>query len=228
MTDERRQQARLELTLPVRVSGFGADGKSWTEMSTVKDASASGAAFLLKHPVVRGHVLHLLLPLPKRFRSYDESEASYHVYALVRSANPEPPRMRIGVMFLGKNPPRGFEKEPAGIYLLPQDPAPAKSTERRQHQRLDVFVNVRVKRLDGRADGVPEERTIAENISRGGARVLTTLAVVMGDIVLVQELDGGFRTRAEIRNVYVGPDNVSRLNLQFLDAQAPDRLVSGA
>lgn len=212
--------------MPVRVSGFGPDGQPWTEMSTVKDASAMGAAFLLKHSVLRGHVLHLLLPLPKRFRAYDVGDASYHVYALVRSVNPGPGGLRVGVMFLGKNPPRGFAREPAGLYLLPQDPSPAKSKERRQHARLDAFVNVRVKRLDGRADGAPEERSIAENISRGGARVLTTLPVVTGDVVLLQEVDGSFRTRAEIRNVYVGPDNVPRLNLHFLDGEAPDRLVS--
>jgi hypothetical protein len=32
-----------------------------------------------------------------------------------------------------------------------------------------------------------------------------------------------------VRNVWIGPDQVARLNLEFLDDQAPDRLVaSGA
>ena len=225
MNEERRQQARLALTLPVRISGFGANGDPWTEMSTVKDASASGAAFSLKHPVSRGHVLHLSLPLPKRFRSYDLAEASYHVYALVRSANPEPQGARIGVMFLGKHPPRGFEREPAGLYLLPNDPAPAKVRERRHCARLDVFVNVRLTRLDG-APGPREERTIAENIGRQGARVMSSLAVGPGELLLFREIDGDFETRVEIRGVYVGPDNVPRLNLHFLDRPAPDRLVA--
>ena len=44
MTEERRRQPRLALTMPVRVSGFAADGHPWTEMSTLKDATASGAA----------------------------------------------------------------------------------------------------------------------------------------------------------------------------------------
>jgi hypothetical protein len=211
--------------MPVRVSGFRADGQPWTEMSTVKDASASGVAFLLKNPVTLGHVLHLSLPLPKRFRSYDLGEASYHVYVLVRSTTPEPLGARVGVMFLGKNAPRGYEKEPAGLYLLPNDPSPARSRERRGCSRLDIFVNVRLTRLDGSA-ARREERTIAENIGRRGARVMSSLPVEKGEVLLFTEIDGGFETRVEIRGHYVGPDNIPRLNLHFLDRPAPDRLVA--
>jgi hypothetical protein len=51
--------------------------------------------------------------------------------------------------------------------------------------------------------------------------------VAKGEVVVVEELGGGdFRSRAEIRNVYIGKDNVPRLNLMFLDGEAPDRLVS--
>jgi len=227
VTDERRRQPRLALTMPVRVSGFGADGQPWTEMSTVKDATASGAAFLLKHPVTRGHVLHLSLPLPKRFRSYDLGDASYHVYVLVRSARPEAAAQRVGVMFLGKHPPRGFDKEPAGLYLLPNDPAPARARERRTGTRLDIFVNVRLTRREGLSEA-HEERTIAENIGRHGARVMSALPVGAGEVLLFTEIDGDFETRAQICGVYVGPDNIPRLNLHFLDNPAPDRLVATA
>ncbi len=233
MSEERRQRPRLGLKLPVRIAGHDAQGKPWTEMSTVLDVSASGASFVLKHKVARGNVVHLLVPLPKRFRSYDLGDASYQVFALVRSARSDPDGTRVGVMFLGKHPPRNFEKEPWAIYLLPDDPDPTRAAagggrtaDRRLHRRLDVFVDVVVKRLDGRADGVSEERTIAENIGRGGARVLTSLLVLTGDVVMVQEVGGDFRTRAEVRNVYVGPDHIPRLCLRFLDAEAPPRLVS--
>jgi PilZ domain len=224
LSEERRHQPRLALTMPVRVAGFGADGQPWTEMSTVKDLTASGAAFLLKHPVTRGHVLHLSLPLPKRFRSYDLGDASYHVYVLVRSAHPQPPGARVGVMFLGKHPPRGFDKEPAGLYLLPNDPPPARMRDRRVGTRLEVFVNVRLTRREG-VDGPQDERTIAENIGRNGARVMSALPVEAGEILLLTEIDGDFETRVQVRGLYVGPDKIPRLNLHFLDCEAPDRLV---
>ena len=41
MTQERRHNARIGITLPVRVQGLEA-GQGWTEMSTVKDASPGG------------------------------------------------------------------------------------------------------------------------------------------------------------------------------------------
>jgi hypothetical protein len=225
VSEERRHQARLPLTMPVKVTGFLAGGQTWTEMSTVKDASSTGVSFLLKHPLTRGHVVHLSLPLPKRFRSYDLGDASYHVYALVRSVQTSPQGARVGLMFLGKHPPRGFEKEPESLYLMPNDPAPSRRRERRQCTRLDVFVNVNLSRRDG-TTGPREERTIAENIGRCGARVLSSLAVSAGEVVLFREIDGDFETRAEIRGVYVGPDRISRLNLFFLDGEAPDRLVA--
>ena len=67
---------------------------------------------------------------------------------------------------------------------------------------------------------------MAENMSRGGARVFTTWsALVPGDIVHLEHVDGPFKTRAEVRGSYVGTDNVRRLNLHFLDSPAPDYLV---
>ena len=71
-----------------------------------------------------------------------------------------------------------------------------------------------------------EERTIAENIGRGGARVLTSMtSLVIGDFIQVEEIGGDFKTRGEVRGSYIGKDNVRRLNLRFVDAPAPDRLV---
>jgi PilZ domain-containing protein len=227
VTKERRHNARIGLTLPVRVQGHGA-GQDWTEMSSVKDASPGGVAFILRRSVARGEVLLLSLPLPKRFRSFDTTEASYRVYALVRDVHSEGGGTRVGVMFLGKHPPRGFDRTQGGRYLLPEDEPPAAAArERRQHSRLQIHVNIRLRRLEAAAGGRDEEMTIAENIGRGGARVLTSLPVARGEVVQLDEMGGLFSTRAEVRNIYVGPDRITRLNLRFLDRQAPDSLVLG-
>ena len=191
--EERRQSARLHLALPVRVQGYDADGAGWEEMASVKDASAAGVAMLLRHTVKRGQVLLLTLPLPKRFRRYDVSEGSYRIYGLVRSVT-EGNLVRVGVMFLGRNPPRGFETNPGGLFLLPTDAPPA-SPDRRQLPRLEVFVNFRLRRLGDSASGPREEQTIAENIGRRGARLLTSMTLAMGDVVELEEIGGPFRTR---------------------------------
>jgi hypothetical protein len=215
----------MALSLPVRVKATGSDGRSWHEMSSTDDASFGGASFSLKHPLEVGRAIELSLPLPKRFRRYDLGEPGYHVFSLVRDVTVQKGGLtRIGVMFLGRHPPKDYEKNPGGHYLLPTDPPPAPK-ERRQFTRLEnVYVNLKLQRL-GMAGGGAEERTVAENLGKGGARVMTTLPLTKGDIVMVEELGGPFRTRAEICNVYIGEDRIPRLNLHFLDAEAPDRLV---
>ncbi|HSD27614.1 MAG TPA: serine/threonine-protein kinase [Vicinamibacteria bacterium] len=102
----------------------------------------------------------------------------------------------------------------------------ATPTDRRRATRLDIPVNFMLRRL--RTDGtvLQEERTFAENVGRGGARIVTSMtALAPGDIVHLEEIGGLFKTRAEVRGTYVGTDHVRRLNLHFLDSRAPDYLV---
>jgi hypothetical protein len=102
-------------------------------------------------------------------------------------------------------------------------PAPS---ERRRVTRLDIFVNFKIRRLGTAGTVLQEERTIAENVGRGGVRVMTSMASLgQGDVVHLEEVGGPFKTRAEVRGTYVGKDNIRRLNLRFLDSPAPDYLV---
>src|SRR5262249_40349932 len=155
-----------------------------------------GCSFVLHRALLPGQVLHLDLPLPKAFRRYDLQEGGYSVYALVRSSTLLAAGHRIGVMFLGRTPPRGFQQNPAGPYLLPNDPQPAPK-DRRLHRRFELFLNLKLLRT---GDGATqqEEKTVAENLGKGGARVLTGMSVTKGDVLIVEELDGSFRTRAEV------------------------------
>jgi len=217
----------MELTLPVRVQGHDADGTPWEEMTTSDDASFGGASFTTRHPVSVHQALLIALPLPKSFRTYDLADTTYKVYGLVRDVTPlRAGAARVGVMFLGRHPPKGYDKNPGGRYLLPSDPPPAPK-ERRQFERIEnAYLNLKLTRVDGQGQPGQEERTVAENLGKGGARVMTTLPVAKGEILLVEELDGPFKTRAEICNVYIGEDRIPRLNLHFLDSEAPDRLLA--
>jgi hypothetical protein len=99
-------------------------------------------------------------------------------------------------------------------------------SDRRRVTRLDIFVNFIIRRVGTAGTVLQEERTIAENVGRGGARVMTSItALAPGDIVHLEEVGGPFKTRAEVRGSYVGKDRIRRLNLRFLDSPAPDYLV---
>lgn len=273
----------MDLSIPVRVQGFNMDGSSWEEMSSTDDISLGGSGFLLKRDVELGQVLFLHLPLPKRLRQYDLMDASYRVYALVRGIRHQHDGHRVGVMFFGKFPPRGFHERPGARFLLPSDtltgmpvgmlrsefpsvtddrpgpgrigpetthpglgsvgtsvapgprrvPSPAMpppieapgGQERRQHPRVSLFINFTLQQVDEWGAVLQEELTVADNVSKGGAHVMSTLDFLVGDVVLMQEAGGGFATRAEIRAVAKGSDGVGRLHIKFLDRVAPDRLL---
>ncbi|HSD27298.1 MAG TPA: PilZ domain-containing protein [Vicinamibacteria bacterium] len=223
---ERRKHRRVPMKLPVRVQGRAADGTAWVEMSTCEDASAGGVGLRLGRSVVLGQVLHLALPLPQRFRQNDLTDPSYRVYTLVRSVRPIPGGgLRVGVVFLGKHPPRGADSLPGGLFLMAGDPAPV---ERRKFARHVARLSLRLEAEHAPGGVAVEERTITEDVSLWGAQVrATTLPVVKGAILQVQEIGGDFKTRAEVRNISIGPDGHPRLNLLFLDSSAPERMLPG-
>lgn len=226
----QRKHQRMSLAVPVRVQGHEPNGAPWSEMTVTENADFGGAAFSLKHVVTRGHALHLSLPLPKSFRSYDLTAPSYSVYSIVRNTNFLPNgAFRVGVMFLGRHPPRGHAQNPGGLYLLPSDLVAGATAgpmltgiERRAHPRYDLAVQLKLTRPEPVAFGPASEQTLTRNLGSGGAMVLTSLPVSRNDIVLIEDLQGILRTRAEVRGVFIGKDNVPRLNLRFLDPQAEE------
>jgi PilZ domain len=255
---ERRKAYRMGMALPVRVTGFGDDGAAWEEVSGTEDVSQGGLSLRLHRKVELGQVLALSLPMPKRLREFDLNEEAYRVYGLVRGIVHQEDRGRVGVMFFGKYPPRGFHERPSARYLLPSDSVagmpvppelrapppvampplmPSQSGEihldpnspalhdRRASSRLNLFVNFTLQQVDEWGTVLQEELTVADNLSRGGAHVMTSLEFAKNDVIQLEESGGGFATRAEVRGVKRGRDGIIRLHLRFLDGETPDRLL---
>jgi hypothetical protein len=222
MTDKRRSEDRTALSIALRVMGTNVDGTTWEEITASSDLSKRGLSCTLKKKVKKGHLVLIACAMPKVFRKHDLNEASYRVYALIRAVAPEGTVYRVGVLFLGKNPPRDHEKQPGGIYLMPGDEPP----DRRHITRYTVFLTLRVTRTNAGGATPDKELTVAEDLSAGGARVPTALPIAKGEVVLVEEVGGDFMSRAEVRNTFLGPDKIARLNLKFLDGRVPPRLLT--
>jgi N-methylhydantoinase B/oxoprolinase/acetone carboxylase alpha subunit len=89
-----------------------------------------------------------------------------------------------------------------------------------------VFVNFTIELVDEWGAVLQEELTVADNVARGGARVMTSLEFQVGDVLLLREAGGGgFATRAEVRGVTQVQPTVDRLHLRFIDTPAPERLL---
>jgi Protein kinase domain/DnaJ domain len=98
--------------------------------------------------------------------------------------------------------------------------------ERRRDSRIGISVDLVIARQKADGSFERDERTLADNIGRRGARVLTADdGASVNDVLRIQEHGGDFETRAAVRHVSVGADGIRRLGVEFLDRQAPDRLV---
>ncbi len=120
----------------------------------------------------------------------------------------------------------------AGVPPAPPHPASAAFLpaevpgERRTTPRVEVFVNFTIELVDEWGAVLQEELTVADNVARGGARVMTSLEFQVGDVLLLREAGGGgFATRAEVRGVTQVQPTVDRLHLRFIDTPAPQRLL---
>lgn len=151
--------------------------------------------------MLNGQVLSISLPLPRGLRCRDFLKPSYDTYAIVKSTHPSGRAVRVGVAFLGKSPPAGFEEAPGAVFLA----------ERRRSRRQDRYVKIRLTGC-GRAS----ETTVLENLGGGGARVMTAQAFGVGDLVAIEDTEGSLRARCEIRGIHVGKDGIGRLSLRFV------------
>lgn len=222
---DRRWYRRLPLRLPVLVQGRYPDGSDFDELAACEDASDGGVRLHLRHPVRQGQLLHLSLPLPSHFRQYDLTDRLYRVYALVRSvARSGEEGARVGLLFYGKTPPQGEEALHTGPFLIA---AEAGEAGPRRQEGVPLMLRLPAEHAPGALER--GERALAECIRVWAARVMIcSLPATKGALVVVEDGDGRFRTRAEVRHIVIGADGAPRLDLAFLDAPAPKHLLTVA
>jgi hypothetical protein len=100
--------------------------------------------------------------------------------------------------------------------------------DRRQFQRFEVVLPVRLERIATWRDPSPQsEDTLAEVIAAGGALVRSHMAVEKGEMIRFRL--AAYDTRAEVMYVSngfgAGMDGIQRLGLKFLDAPLPQALI---
>lgn len=205
MTAKPRQDERVGMRVPIQVEGHDSSGKTWEETTRSLDVSQSGIAFVVKRSVQVGDVLHLTLPLPRRFRAYDLTKMSYKTYALVVSTAKVAAGTRVGAALLGKEaPPAQAERPGAGVV-----------GERRRGKRGKLLLKVHLG-FDLEDGKVRRETTLLEDFSAHGAKVQSKFDAPVGQTLEIDESEGSFCVRAEVRGGYVGADGVRRLRLRFL------------
>jgi hypothetical protein len=230
---ERRRHPRTPLQIPVGVEAHAGDGTPWHQWALTQDVSAGGVRLELGPGVAPGQVLFLELPLPSGLRQFDADAPIYGVYGVVRCVVETDELPHVGVQFLGRKPPDGYERHPGALFLLSDDaPAPVQSHlsrgdpwERRHSTRFPVLVNLVLQKADTTGRVEREELTVSDDISKEGLRVKTTFEAQPGDVLIVKHTETGFESRVGVCDSWVAADGVRRLNLRFLDGRTGEPFI---
>lgn len=214
----RRRCDRLNMSLPVRVTGHEKDGSKWHEMSESVDVSRTGIHLTLSRRVRHNTILHLTLPLPLKLRAHGFHEASYNVYAIVRRIFPlEKGARTVGLEFIGEHPPSGYLEKPWAVCRT----RAWKGINRRRHKRVERAEEVTIEFLTDDRQIITRESGITENISRSGARVKVSALPREFDLARIIAPESGFNSVSVITNTYPGQDKGFRLCLQFIEREWP-------
>lgn len=234
----KRIRERLELKLPVRVRCRETNDFEWVEITRLIDVTPFGAGFTLKHPIEKGRLLHMTIPMPRQLRVFDHVEDQYRVWALVRyvkattPAGGDSPVFEVGVAFIGKQPPRSYNEDPSRRYdiggrtseslsIAEEWIQQSASEDNRTHTRHNIPVDMMVETLNDKGEVEQSEQTVAENISQKGAAIYTTLELPIGRFVRLTSEQYKLTVHAAVRGRSTGPSGVSRIHVEFIDREWP-------
>ena len=231
-----RRGTRLPLKLPIRVFCKESDECEWTEQTRLLDVSAFGAGFILSRPIAEGRMIRLSIPLPPKLRCYDHTAPMYSIWSLVRYASaiptdqPQETAFRIGVAFVGREPPVSYREDPTLTYeplTTKVGPNSMWSLQRRpfarerRETRLIIPLEVLVETLDENGNPAIQEYTVTETLSSLGTCIPTNLDVGVGRIIKISSVKDQVSIFAVIRSRQVGPDGIARLGLEFIGERWP-------
>jgi hypothetical protein len=237
---EKRRIPRVSLGLTARVDVQVDKNVGWSETTRLRDISSFGAGFVLHRPLKRGRLVLMTMPMPRQLRCFDYTEPEYRIWATVRRCieKPDTNECSVGVAFVGKTPPAGYTDNPSQRYdisytdikdgelwrLIPADLVSKESQkprDDRKHTRLTIAEPLVLQTVDYDGNPCEEESTVAENISLGGAAVLSSLNLAPGTFLRVTNEARKITILSVVRRTRVGENGINRLHIEFVDRHFP-------
>lgn len=225
--------------MPVRVHCQEAANVEWTEITRLIDVTPFGAGFALKHPIEKGRLVHMTIPMPRQLRVFDHVEDQYRVWALVRYVKPVAATsggsqsFEVGVAFIGKHPPKSYSENPAKRYEIGSAstgslseiedwvPTEVTTSDKRIVTRHNIPVDMLIETVNEEGGIDQSERTVTENISQKGAALYTTLDLSVGRFIRLTSEQFKLTVHAAVRGHSMGPSGVPRVHVEFIDRDWP-------
>jgi len=217
--EEKVGNTTQSLYLPVRVLFEDETGEILQEIARTTYISANRATIPLKRQLQIGMVVRAALPLPPSWRKHSFTDAVYITPAQVVDVNREKDIYVTNLNFLSDKEAMRRRKEYEMMKRTIEMTTPPKPQNRRYDSRLEIPVELTLQVLNDFGNVIASETTVTENISKGGARLMTSQELRSGDIVHVKAVREEFQSRAVVKNAYMSNDRVRRINIQFMDAE---------
>jgi hypothetical protein len=231
LASETQQARSFALRAIVR---WRAGQESREEISGLMNVTPQGAALLLDDAPEPGQLVSLQLP---GARGNPQGMKMYAlVWAVAERGDIEVndaagPRQSVSVIFVDDAPGGKLAEEfSTYTYLIEEDgrlrlqrrhgPA-ARQPNQRRESRLGVPIEFTLEALRPDGSVLMCEQTVTENISRGGAAVLTSLLIGAKQPVRLTSERYGISMPAVVRARRVGPDGIARLHIEFDGGQFP-------
>lgn len=225
---------RRDLTdLAAIIKGKESASTSWTETAELTSLSKNAAGFFLPRPCTAGRLLSLMLPMPNHLRCYDHDKKLYRMWGLVQhcyeSAEDENDGYHIGVAFVGREAPESYYRNPVQSYrivglgkdgLWRIDEFETAFVARR-NLRYWVSIEASIFLLDKDLKTIADDEVRSENISKTGVSLFSNLRVKVGDRMKFASKRPAFSTIAVVKNRRIGPDDRTRIHLEFVDGDFP-------
>lgn len=220
------------------VSGKDRSGKDWEDLAEVTSFSSTGATIRLPRECVPGTLIVVDMSFPPFMRAYDHDKDFYRVWSLVQNCHSSPAEggnaWYVGVAFIGKNPPPSHKTDPQRSYRicgvtddgLWKVQALKSTFKSRKELRFWEPFELYLARIDADRKTVTGAKSVAENVSRGGAAVLSPLDVGVGDRVKFISEQFDYSGIAVVCDRQPGEESRSRLHLKFVENEFPIEKLS--
>jgi hypothetical protein len=238
---ELRRVERTPVSINASVKAREDENSFWKEDTSLINVSRAGASFYADYKCQVGQLVSLLFPMPKNLRLYDQDEINYRVWGLVQHCNAVDNdeisgKYYVGVAFIGKSAPISYYQNPRQTYRISgvDETGLWKITENerpfvnRKDSRFPIPLEVTIRIINDRNIVVAEEETVTENISFGGAAVLSSLSVETGGVVSFNCQKYDFSSAAIVRNKNFNETEAeesvykhSKLHLEFTERKFP-------
>ena len=195
--------------------------------------SKSGASFYLSRPCKVGCLVSLEMPMLDGLRAYDVPVETCPVVGLVQycyQSNVDGELLNfVGVAFVGEHLSAEQMKDPMQCYYISGTTStgmwqisPSKNSHQvRSTPRFWTELDISITLIRKDRTSAYKEQTVTTNVSIGGAAVVCTLDVSVGERVKFGSKDLNFYAMAIVRNRQAPAGRKPTINLEFVETSFP-------